>query len=46
MSQLLHNVTKFNVHINLKVIFLKQNGAGAPELVHQIFSAYFSCPDK
>ena len=46
MAKLKHNVLKFNTQVEMLVLSLKRNGAEAPDLLHQLFPAYLSCPDK
>ena len=46
MTKLKHNVLTFNTQVEMLVLSLKRNGAEAPDLLHQLFPAYLSCPDK
>ena len=40
------NILKFNEKVNMIVLNLTQQGAEAQDLVHQLLSAYLTCPDK
>ena len=44
MVQLAHNVSKLNAQILQVTRSLKCNGSSAPDLLHQLFTAYLAWP--
>ena len=46
MARLTHTVSKFNSSVLATTNNLKRNGSSAPDLLHQLFPVYLSCPDN